>query len=143
MATVENVHLAITASTTKPGYSDIAYSYELHPSELDCAWKREYAMSAVLFGEDLIEDDVLAWGQDEHKVRFDDSGPGEPKKVERIFGIETKILDLTTGITFLIPSKKMFWAKGTALSPEGRRIMDVMTPLLKESTTLIILLVMI
>ena len=34
MATVENVHLAITASATKPGFSDITYSYELHPSEI-------------------------------------------------------------------------------------------------------------
>ena len=93
MATVENVRLAITASTTKPGYSDIAYSYELHPSELDCAWKREYTMSTVLCGEDVIEDDVLAWGKDEHKVKFDDSGPCEPIKVGRVFEVETKVLD--------------------------------------------------
>jgi hypothetical protein len=78
MATDENVSLAITASATKPGYSDIAYSYKLHPSELDCAWKREYAMSTVLCGEDVIEDDVLEWGKDQHKVKFDDSGPCEP-----------------------------------------------------------------
>ena len=93
MATVENVSLAITASTTKPGYSDIAYSYELHPSEMDCAWKREYNMSTVLCGEDVIEDDVLAWGKDKHKVKFDDSGPCEPIKVGRIFEVETKTLD--------------------------------------------------
>ena len=93
MATVENVHLAITASPTKPDYSDIAYSYELHPSELDCAWKREYTMTAVLCGEDVIEDDVLAWGLDEHKVKFDDTGPCEPKKVGRVFEVETKVLD--------------------------------------------------
>ena len=93
MATVENVRLAITASTTKPGYSDIAYSYELHPSELDCAWKREYTMSTVLCGEDVIEDDVLAWKKDEHKVKFDDSGPCESIKVGRVFEVETKVLD--------------------------------------------------
>ena len=93
MATVENVSLAITASTTKPGYSDIAYSYELHPSELDCAWQREYTISTVLCGEDVIEDDVLAWGRDEHKVKFDDSGPCEPIKVGRIFEVESKVLD--------------------------------------------------
>ena len=93
MATVENVSLAITASTTKPGYSDIAYSYELHPSELDCAWKREYTMSTVLCGEDVIEDDVLAWGKDKHKVKFDDFGRCEPTKVGRIFEVETKVLD--------------------------------------------------
>ena len=93
MATVENVSLAITASTTKPGYSDIAYSYELHPSELDCAWKREYTMSTVLCGEDVIEDDVLAWGKDEHKVKFDASGPCESIKVGRIFEVESKVLD--------------------------------------------------
>jgi len=93
MATVNNVSLAITASATKPGYSDIKYSYELHPSELDCAWKREYTMSAVLCGEDAIEDDVLAWGKDEHQVKFDDAGPCEPKKVRRTFEVETKVLD--------------------------------------------------
>jgi hypothetical protein len=93
MATVENVSLAITASATKPGYSDIAYSYELHPSELDCAWKREYAMSTVLCGEDVIEDDVLAWGKDQHKVKFDDSGPCEPIRIRRVFEVETKVLD--------------------------------------------------
>ena len=93
MATVENVSLAITASTTKPGYSDIAYSYELHPSEMDCAWKRKYNMSAVLCGEDVIEDDVLAWGKDKHKVKFGDSGPCEPAKVGRVFEVKTKVLD--------------------------------------------------
>ena len=93
MATVENVRLAITTSTTKPGYSDIAYSYELHPSELDCVWKREYNMSTVLCGEDVIEDDVLAWGKDEHKVKFDDSGSCESIKVGRVFEVETKVLD--------------------------------------------------
>jgi len=93
MAIVENVRLAITASTTKPGYSDIAYSYELHPSELDCAWKREYTMSTDLWGEDVIDDDVLAWDKDEHKVKFDDSGPCEPIKVGRVFEVETKVLD--------------------------------------------------
>ena len=93
MAIVENVRLAITASTTKPGYSDLAYSYELHPSELDCAWKREYTVSAVLCGEDVIEDDVLAWGKDEHKVKFDDSGPCDSIKVGRVFEVEPKVLD--------------------------------------------------
>jgi len=64
LATVENVRPAITASTTKPDYSDLAYSYELHPSELDCASKREYAISTDLWGEDVIDDDVLAWEKD-------------------------------------------------------------------------------
>jgi len=93
MATVENVRLDITASTTKPGYSKIAYSYELHPSEMDCAWQREYTVCVDFWGEDLIDDDLLAWGKDEHTVKFDDSGPCEPKKVERVFEVETKILD--------------------------------------------------
>ena len=93
MATVENVRLAITASTTKPGYSDMAYSYELHPSKLDCDWKRAYTMSTVLFGEDVIEDDVLSWGKDEHKVKFNDSGSCEPVMVERGFEVKTKTLD--------------------------------------------------
>ena len=93
MATLENVRLAITTLTTKPGYSQIAYSYELHPSELDRAEAREYTVTADLWGEDLIDDDVLAWEKDEHKVRCDDSRSPEPIRVERIFEIETKVLD--------------------------------------------------
>jgi hypothetical protein len=93
MATVENVRLAIKESAAKPGYSVIAYSYELHPSEQDCLWKREYTMSIDLWGEDLIDDDALAWDKDVHKVAFDDSGPCEPVKMERTFEVETKVLD--------------------------------------------------
>lgn len=93
MATVENVRLAITALTDKPGHSLIAYSYELHPSELDCAEQREYTVTADLWGEDVIDDDMLEWGKDKHTVRFDEYGPCEPMKVERFFEVETKILD--------------------------------------------------
>jgi len=93
MATVENVRLAITPLTTKPGYCQIAYSYELHPSELDCVDRREYNVSAGLWGEDLIDDDVLAWDEDRHKVRFDDSGPCEPITVQRVFEVKSKVLD--------------------------------------------------
>ena len=93
MATVENVRLTITDSNGNPGYSRIAYSYELHPSELDCAEQREYTVKTDLWGEDLVDDDVLAWGQDEHKVKFDRARPGEPITVERVFEIETKVLD--------------------------------------------------
>jgi hypothetical protein len=41
----------------------------------------------------LIDDDVLAWGKDEHKVKFDDSGSCESIKVGRVFEVETKVLD--------------------------------------------------
>lgn len=93
MATLENVRLAIAAVPAKPGYSQIAYSYELHPSELDCAEQREYTVKTDLWGQDLIDDDVLAWGKDEHKVRFADSGPCQAIKVDRVFEIETKVLN--------------------------------------------------
>jgi hypothetical protein len=93
MATLENVRLAITPLATKPGFSRIAYSYELHPSELDCAEQREYSMKTSLWGEDLIDDDVLALEKDAHKVVFDDSKPGKPVVVQRAFEIETKTLD--------------------------------------------------
>lgn len=65
--------------------------------------------------------------------------PTEDQKPDDGLLKETNILDLTTGITFLIPSKKMFWAKGTTLSSDGRRIMDTMTPLLKESPSRIVI----
>jgi len=52
---------------------------------------------------------------------------------------EAKIMNLTTGVAFLVPSKKFFWAKGSALSVEGRRILDTMTPLLKASPSRIVI----
>lgn len=93
MATLENVRLAISAVSTKPGFSQIAYSYELHPSDLDCAEQREYTVKTDLWGQDLIDDDVLACGKDEHTVKFADSGAGEAIKVDRVFEIETNVLD--------------------------------------------------
>lgn len=93
MATIEHVRLAIKTLPDKPGYSQIAYSYEMHPSELDCAENREYTISADLWGKDLIDDDVLAWGRDQHKVKFADPGRCEPMKVDRVFEVRTKILD--------------------------------------------------
>jgi chemotaxis protein MotB len=46
---------------------------------------------------------------------------------------ETKMTDLNNSVAFLILSKKVFWAQGAALSPEGRRILDTMAPFLKSS----------
>ena len=44
---------------------------------------------------------------------------------------ETGLVDLQGGIAFLISSKKLFWGKGTALSPGGRHIMDTMASFLR------------
>ena len=52
---------------------------------------------------------------------------------------EMRPVDLQTGIALLISSKKVFWAKGTALSPEGRRIMDTMALFLRESPSRIVI----
>jgi arginine repressor len=93
MATVENVILGITASAGKPGYSDIAYSYELHPDESDSAEEREFTVTVSLWGEDVFDDDVLAVELDEHMVNFSRTTPGEPLKVARVFDVETKLLD--------------------------------------------------
>jgi chemotaxis protein MotB len=46
---------------------------------------------------------------------------------------ETKMTDLNNSVAFLISSKKVFWARGYALSPEGCRILDTMAPFLKSS----------
>jgi chemotaxis protein MotB len=52
---------------------------------------------------------------------------------------ESKMTDLNRGVAFLISSKKVFWAQGSALSPEGRRILDTMTPFLKSSPSRIVI----
>jgi len=52
---------------------------------------------------------------------------------------ETRSIDLQTGVAFLISSKKVFWAKGATLSPEGQRIMDTMAPFLRESPSRIVI----
>jgi len=93
MATVENVKLGITASATKPGFSDITYSYELHPGDTDGAEAEGFTVTVGLWGEDLFDDDVLATDLDEHRVKLDPSAPGKPIRVERVFEVETKLLD--------------------------------------------------
>jgi len=52
---------------------------------------------------------------------------------------ETRIIDITTGLAFLIPSENFFWAKGSALSVKGRHILDTMTPFLKASPSRIVI----
>ena len=93
MATVENVKLGITESATKPGFSDITYSYELHPGDTGGGEPEEFTVTVGLWGEDLFDDDVLATELDEHKVKPDPSAPGKPIRVERVFEVETKLLD--------------------------------------------------
>ncbi|MGB2865509.1 MAG: flagellar motor protein MotB [Sedimentisphaerales bacterium] len=44
---------------------------------------------------------------------------------------ETGLVDLRGGMAFLISSKKLFWGKGTALSPGGRQIMETMASFLR------------
>jgi len=44
---------------------------------------------------------------------------------------ETGPVDIQGGVAFLISSKKLFWGKGTALSPGGRHIMDTMASFLR------------
>mgnify|MGYP001033188471 CR=1 FL=1 len=52
---------------------------------------------------------------------------------------ETKMTDLNNSVAFLISSKKVFWAQGPAISPEGRRILDTMAPLLKSSSSRVVI----
>jgi chemotaxis protein MotB len=52
---------------------------------------------------------------------------------------ETKMRDFTNGVAFLISSKKIFWAKGYALSQEGRHVMDLISPYLRASPCRIII----
>jgi len=92
MATIENVKLGITASTGRPGYSDIAYSYELHPDQKDCQAQREFTVTVGIWGEDVLDDDVLATDMDEHSVRLHAGTPCEAIKVERSFQVETELL---------------------------------------------------
>jgi hypothetical protein len=92
MATVENVKLGITDSE-KAGYSIISYSYELHPSEQDCADQREFSVTAGLWGEDLLDDDLLAMDMDGHRISLAGRTPDRPVEVARSFEVETKVLD--------------------------------------------------
>jgi chemotaxis protein MotB len=52
---------------------------------------------------------------------------------------EMKMTDLNNSMAFLILSKKVFWAQGSSLSPEGRRILDTMVPFLKSSPDRIVI----
>jgi len=92
MATVENVKLDITPSATKAGFSLIAYTYDLHPSDTECAERLEFTVTVGLWGEDVFDDDVLATDMDEHTVTVGQSGPAGPIKVERAFEIATSVL---------------------------------------------------
>jgi hypothetical protein len=93
VATIENVKLEISASGSNAGRSVIEYSYDLHPDAKDCAEQREFTVSVGLWGEDLLDDDVLATQLDEHTVKVRSADPGETIRLERRFEVETKLLN--------------------------------------------------
>jgi hypothetical protein len=93
MATVKNVKLSIAASRTNSLSSIISYSYELYPDDADLAAQRDFSVSVGLWGEDLIDDDVLETDLDEHTVAVANASPGEPISVARRFEVETELLD--------------------------------------------------
>jgi len=51
----------------------------------------------------------------------------------------TGIVDLHMGLSFVIPSKKVFWGQGTAISAEGRYIMDKIRSFLRASTSRVVI----
>jgi len=51
----------------------------------------------------------------------------------------TGIVDLHMGLTFVIPSKRVFWGKGTAISAEGRNIMDKIRLFLRETSSRVVI----
>jgi len=62
-------------------------------------------------------------------------GSEKPTSVQRLQDgrmKETGLVELQSGIAFLISSKKLFWGKGTALSPGGRHILDTMASFLRR-----------
>ena len=92
MATIENVKLHIAPSANLAGYSVISYSYELHPGD-DDAGQREFIVTSGLWGQDVIDDDVLETDLDQHTVRLAEGALRAPVKVNRVFEVETKLLD--------------------------------------------------
>ena len=93
MAKIENVKLHIAPSADLEGYSVISYSYELHPDDRDAADQPEFTVTAGLWGQDLLDDDVLETDLDQHTVRLTEGALRAPVKVNRVFEVETKLLD--------------------------------------------------
>jgi hypothetical protein len=93
VATIENVKLKISESGPGTGRSIIEYSYDLHPDARDRAERREFSVSVGLWGEDLLDDDVLATQMDKHTVKVRGIDPDETIRLERRFEVETKLLN--------------------------------------------------
>jgi chemotaxis protein MotB len=52
---------------------------------------------------------------------------------------ETRLADLHGGMTFIIPSKRLFWGAGAVLSTEGRATMDTMASFLRRVPSRVII----
>jgi hypothetical protein len=91
LATIENVKLVIGTAERVAGYSDIMYTYDLNPSSEDRSEGREYRVTVDIWGEDTLDDDLLATDRDPHRGRCEPDGQG-PIKVDRSFQVETKVL---------------------------------------------------
>ncbi|MHC4678976.1 MAG: flagellar motor protein MotB [Planctomycetota bacterium] len=52
---------------------------------------------------------------------------------------ETRLADLHGGMTFVVPSKRLFWGVGTVLSAEGRGTMETMASFLRRVPSRVII----
>lgn len=58
--------------------------------------------------------------------------PTTAQEVKEALMEETGYADLQGGMVFLVPSKKVFWGKGTAMSREGRYILNLLASFLQR-----------
>jgi len=89
VATIENVKLHIAPSADLAGYSVISYSYELHPDDEDAQEQREFIVTSGLWGQDVLDDDVLETDLDQHSVKLASAAV----TVKRAFEVETNLLN--------------------------------------------------
>jgi chemotaxis protein MotB len=70
----------------------------------------------------------------QHVVRIDRGSetPTSAQELKDTLMKETGFADLQGGMVFLMPSKKVFWGKGRALSCEGRYILNLLASFLKR-----------
>ena len=109
-------------------------------SSFNVAVFQEMAMSfsKALYAETPpIEEDKGAFLATEQIVTIEYLGEGSEKvTLEEGWGSglkeETESADFHNRKVFLIPSKKVFWGKGTAISSEGRNTLATMASFLKE-----------
>jgi len=112
-----------TSAQTKLKTVRLAYGYTLTPSAEECSAGTTFDVAVDILGDDLVRDDVLVGGVDQHRLVFPPDSPRLPLAERRELIVGQALLDEDLGTDEI--------KLRIVATPEGGEPVSVNTPVVR------------